>query len=138
MPSGLSKQDKENLYNDLSKYLTVKETHEYGTRAYRKYLQTITPDEIVQDFVEPKKETSTAAEYNSRLQERPLTDNEKKKKEEVVKALKRDQPGWEKSKMYAIATATAKKWATRRKRWKDPLSDKKPRKLKRKRFSEIN
>ena len=36
----------------------------------------------------------------------------------------------------AIATATAKKWATRRKRWKDPWDPKKPRKLKRKKYSE--
>ena len=41
-----------------------------------------------------------------------------------------------KSKIYAIATAAAKKWATRRKRWKDPWSSKKPRRLKRKKYSE--
>ncbi len=64
------------------------------------------------------------------IDERTLTDDEKKKLKEIVKALKRDFPDWEKSKMYAIATATAKKWWDRRKRWKDPWTDKKPKKLK--------
>ena len=59
-----------------------------------------------------------------------MTDDEKKKLKEIVKALKRDFPDWEKSKMYAIATATAKKWWDRRKRWKDPWTDKKPKKFK--------
>ena len=64
------------------------------------------------------------------IDERTLTDDEKKKLKEIVKALKRDFPNWEKTKQYAIATAAAKKWWDRRKRWKDPWSDKKPKKLK--------
>ena len=120
LPTVMSKRDGQNLYDDLRKYMGIREHHEVGTNAYREYLQTITPEEKVQNFVT----------------ERPLTDNEKKKKEEIVKALKRDHSNWEKSKIYAIATATAKKWATRRKRWKDPWSSKKPRRLKRKKYSE--
>ena len=120
LPTVMSKRDGQNLYDDLRKYMGITEHHEVGTNAYREYLQTITPEEKVQNFVT----------------ERPLTDNEKKKKEEIVKALKRDHSNWEKSKIYAIATATAKKWATRRKRWKDPWSSKKPRRLKRKKYSE--
>ena len=120
LPDLLSKRDGENLYNDLQKYMGIRETYEVGTNTYREYLQAITPEEEVQNFVT----------------ERPLSDNEKKKKEEIVKALKRDHSNWEKSKIYAIATATAKKWATRRKRWKDPWDPKKPRKLKRKKYSE--
>ena len=120
LPDLLSKRDGENLYNDLQKYIGIRETYEVGTNTYREYLQAITPEEEVQNFVT----------------ERPLSDNEKKKKEEIVKALKRDHSNWEKSKIYAIATATAKKWATRRKRWKDPWDPKKPRKLKRKKYSE--
>ena len=120
LPTVMSKRDGQNLYDDLRKYMGIREHHEVGTNAYREYLQTITPEEKVLNFVT----------------ERPLTDNEKKKKEEIVKALKRDHSNWEKSKIYAIATATAKKWATRRKRWKDPWSSKKPRRLKRKKYSE--
>ena len=120
LPTVMSKRDGQNLYDDLRKYMGIREHHEVGKNAYREYLQTITPEEKVQNFVT----------------ERPLTDNEKKKKEEIVKALKRDHSNWEKSKIYAIATATAKKWATRRKRWKDPWSSKKPRRLKRKKYSE--
>ena len=120
LPTVMSKRDGQNLYDDLRKYMGIREHHEVGTNSYREYLQTITPEEKVQNFVT----------------ERPLTDNEKKKKEEIVKALKRDHSNWEKSKIYAIATATAKKWATRRKRWKDPWSSKKPRRLKRKKYSE--
>ena len=120
LPTVMSKRDGQNLYDDLRKYMGIREHHEVGTNAYREYLQTITPEEKVQNFVT----------------ERPLTDNEKKKKEEIVKALKRDHSNWEKSKIYAIATATAKKWATRRKRWKDPWSSKKPRRLKRIKYSE--
>ena len=120
LPDVLSKRDGENLYNDLQKYMGINEVYEVGTNAYREYLQIITPEEKIQNFVT----------------ERPLSDNEKKKKEEVVKALKRDHSDWEKSKIYAIATATAKKWATRRKRWKDPWNPRKPRKLKRKKYSE--
>ena len=120
LPTAMSKRDGQNLYDDLRKYMGIREHHEVGTNAYREYLQTITPEEKVQNFVT----------------ERPLSDNEKKKKEEIVKALKRDHSNWEKSKIYAIATATAKKWATRRKRWKDPWSSKKPRRLKRKKYSE--
>ena len=120
LPDPLSKRDGENLYNDLQKYMGIDETFEVGTNAYREYLQAITPEEEIQNFVT----------------ERPLSDNEKKKKEEIVKALKRDHSNWEKSKIYAIATAAAKKWATRRKRWKDPWDPKKPRNLKRKKYSE--
>jgi hypothetical protein len=120
LPDILSKRDGENLYNDLQKYMGIREIYEVGTNAYREYLQAITPEEEIQNFVT----------------ERPLSDNEKKKKEEIVKALKRDHSNWEKSKIYAIATAAAKKWATRRKRWKDPWDPKKPRKLKRKKYSE--
>lgn len=43
------------------------------------------------------------------LFERPLTDKEEKKKEEIVKALKRERPGMEDGAKYAIATAAAKK-----------------------------
>ena len=45
------------------------------------------------------------------LAERSLTAAEKKKKEEIVLALKRDNPDMPKDKMYAIATATAKRVA---------------------------
>lgn len=49
----------------------------------------------------------------SKLNERSLTAKEKKKKEEIVKAIKRDNPekrsGKGKSSAYAIATAQAKK-----------------------------
>jgi len=46
--------------------------------------------------------------------ERPLTSKEESKKEEIVKALKREYPDWEinkktRNKIYAIATAQAKK-----------------------------
>jgi hypothetical protein len=51
----------------------------------------------------------------SKLAERKLTGDEKKKKEEIVKAIKRDNPekrtGKGKSSAYAIATAQAKKTA---------------------------
>ena len=51
----------------------------------------------------------------SKLAERKLTGSEKKKKEEIVKAIKRDNPekrtGKGKSSAYAIATAQAKKTA---------------------------
>lgn len=43
------------------------------------------------------------------LFERPLTDKEEKKKEEIVKALKREKPGMDDGAKYAIATAAAKK-----------------------------
>ena len=43
------------------------------------------------------------------LRERTLSGREKAKKEEIVLALKRKHPDWEKSKIYAIATASAKK-----------------------------
>ena len=43
------------------------------------------------------------------LKERTLSGREKAKKEEIVLALKRENPDWSKSKIYAIATATAKK-----------------------------
>lgn len=99
LPSGLSSNDRENLYIDLSKYMQIREVHEYGTDSYKKFACVLTP-------------------YQGNIAERPLTDNEKKKKEKIVKALKRDHPNWEKSKMYAIATTTAKKWATRKKKLK--------------------
>ena len=79
LPTVMSKRDGQNLYDDLRKYMGIREHHEVGTNAYREYLQTITPEEKVQNFVT----------------ERPLTDNEKKKKEEIVKALKRDHSNWE-------------------------------------------
>ena len=47
----------------------------------------------------------------SYLLEKKLTAAEKKKKEEIVLALKRDNPDMPKDQMYAIATATAKKVA---------------------------
>lgn len=43
------------------------------------------------------------------IAEKKLTSAEKKKKEEVAKAIEKDQPGMNKSKKMAIATATAKK-----------------------------
>ena len=45
------------------------------------------------------------------LAEKKLTAAEKKKKEEIVLALKRDNPDMPKDQMYAIATAQAKKVA---------------------------
>lgn len=45
------------------------------------------------------------------VDERSLTDAEMKKREQVVKAIKRENPKMDKSKAYAIATATAKKVA---------------------------
>lgn len=45
------------------------------------------------------------------LAERSLSSAEKKKKEEIVLALKRDNPDWPKEKIYAIATARAKEVA---------------------------
>ena len=42
--------------------------------------------------------------------ERELTSKEKKKKEEIVLALKRKNPNWSKDKLYAIATSQAKKF----------------------------
>lgn len=45
------------------------------------------------------------------IAERSLSSAEKKKKEEIVLALKRDNPNWPKEKVYAIATARAKEVA---------------------------
>ena len=45
------------------------------------------------------------------LQERPLSSSEKKKREEVAKAIARDNPNMPMDKKMAIATATAKKVA---------------------------
>ena len=42
------------------------------------------------------------------LAEKELSAKEKNKKEEIVMALKRDHPDWDKDKIYAIATAKAK------------------------------
>lgn len=47
----------------------------------------------------------------SLLLEKKLTAAEKKKKEEIVLAIKRDNPNMPKDQMYAIATATAKRVA---------------------------
>ena len=47
----------------------------------------------------------------SHLLEKKLTAAEKKKKEEIVLALKKDKPDMPKDQMYAIATATAKRVA---------------------------
>lgn len=43
------------------------------------------------------------------ISERHLSQAEQNKKEEIVKAIKRENPGMDKSKAYAIATAQAKK-----------------------------
>ena len=45
------------------------------------------------------------------LQERPLSSSEKKKREEVAKAIARDNPNMPMDKKMAIATSTAKKVA---------------------------
>ena len=42
------------------------------------------------------------------LSEKELSDKEMAKKEEIVMALKREHPDWDKSKIYAIATSKAK------------------------------
>jgi hypothetical protein len=52
-----------------------------------------------------------AKEEIEHIDERSLSSAEMKKREEVVKAIKRENPGMDKSKAYAIATATAKKVA---------------------------
>ena len=51
------------------------------------------------------------ADFRSGLVEKTLTPAELKKREEVAKAIERENPGMDKSKKMAIATATAKKVA---------------------------
>lgn len=51
------------------------------------------------------------AKEEAELEEKTLTPAEMKKREEVVKAIKRENPGMDKSMAYAIATKTAKRVA---------------------------
>lgn len=48
---------------------------------------------------------------NAELDEKTLTDAEKKKREEIAKAIEKDDPDMPKDKKMAIATAAAKKAA---------------------------
>ena len=75
VPNAISDDAKQDLFNDVKKYMKVSESY---------------------------------------IIERPLTSKEESKKEEIVKALKREYPDWEtnkktRNKIYAIATAQAKK-----------------------------
>lgn len=51
----------------------------------------------------------TFFELREAVQEKTLTPAEKKKREEIAQAMERDNPGMDKSKKMAIATASAKK-----------------------------
>jgi hypothetical protein len=53
----------------------------------------------------------TFSELRGELDERTLTRAEKKKREEIAKAIERDQPNMDMNKKMAIATATAKRVA---------------------------
>lgn len=54
---------------------------------------------------------TTFFQLRNQLVEKTLTSAEKKKREEVAQAIERDQPGMDKAKKMAIATATAKRVA---------------------------
>ena len=68
----------------------VEEAYEIGTPEYNKHVRSMTPGQKV---------------------EKTLTPAEKKKREEIAKAIERDNPNMDKSKKMAIATATAKRVA---------------------------
>ena len=58
-----------------------------------------------------RKAIKAAMKEEAELEEKTLTDAEMKKREEVVKAIKRENPKMDKSMAYAIATKTAKRVA---------------------------
>ena len=95
MPSGKKLQ----MFKDLKKHMGLREYYEEGTPKFREYVQRLTPQEKVVNFVK----------------ERSLTPSEVKKKEEIVMKLKKkiayfkEKHGdrW-KEVMYATATKMAK------------------------------
>jgi hypothetical protein len=60
------------------------------------------------------------------IREKTLTSAEKKKREEIAKAMERDNPGMDMGKKMAIATATAKRVAEARASISVGSADKKP------------
>lgn len=64
-----------------------------------------------EDEEEDEDEDEDEDEKNESVNEKTLTPAEKKKREEIAKAIERDQPGMPMAKKMAIATATAKKVA---------------------------
>ena len=95
MPNGKKLQ----MFKDLKKHMGLKEYYEEGTPKFREYIQRLTPQEKVVDYVK----------------ERTLSSSEKKKKEEIVMKLKKKSAYFKekhgdrwKEVMYATATKMAK------------------------------
>ena len=68
---------------------------------------------VDEDYIEDQKmgRSQTPPDYYDELEERKLTDAEKNKREEVAKAIEKDNPKMPMGKKMAIATAQAKKSA---------------------------
>ena len=99
IPDAMPDSDRLRMFKDLKKHMGIKEYYEEGTPKFREYIQRLTPQEKVVDFVK----------------ERSLTPAEEKKKEEIVMKLKKKLAYFKekygdkwKEVMYATATKMAK------------------------------
>ena len=98
----------------FKKFRTVEEAHEVGTDEYAKYTREMTPGEGITNSDAKKADVLKKKEQNQQqnqlnVDEKKLTPAELKKREEVAKAIERDNPDMPMDKKMAIATSTAKK-----------------------------
>jgi len=97
-------------------YHAAKNTSPYGKKPYSTYIKNFVKGVADPRTYVPGKKTTkkTTKEEVEQVDEKKLTSAEMKKREEVAKAIERENPNMPMAKKMAIATATAKKVAEER------------------------